>query len=158
MPGSLPELAQSSQYNPYEAFTSRANVMQAWSSYGLLWTTVHDILGVVPDVPDQSVAVVPDLPSAWPTGTVQHLRVGGDQLSVSASQSGGRFQTTVGGAQHLALTLGAVIPAGSSVASVTLDGRPVSYSTTAAHRGEEVLVTVPGGSDGTRSLVVQTSG
>ena len=36
MPGALPELAQSSQYNPYEAFTSRANVMQAWSSYGLL--------------------------------------------------------------------------------------------------------------------------
>ena len=31
MPGSLPELAASAQYNPFEAFTSRANVMQAWS-------------------------------------------------------------------------------------------------------------------------------
>src|SRR6201987_997880 len=48
MPGSLPELAASAQYNPFEALTSRANVMQAWSSYGLLWTVVNDLLGVSP--------------------------------------------------------------------------------------------------------------
>ena len=33
MPGSLPELAASAQYKPFEPFTSRANVMQAWSGY-----------------------------------------------------------------------------------------------------------------------------
>ena len=57
MPGALPELAASAQYNPFEAFTSRANVMQAWSSYGLLWTTVHDLLGVNPDVPAGTLSV-----------------------------------------------------------------------------------------------------
>jgi hypothetical protein len=58
MPGSLPELAASAQYNPFEAFTSRANVMQAWCSYGVMqawcsygvmWTVVNDLLGVTPD-------------------------------------------------------------------------------------------------------------
>ena len=37
MPGSLPELAASAQYNPFEPFTSRANVMQAWSSCRTTW-------------------------------------------------------------------------------------------------------------------------
>ena len=63
MPGSLPELAASAQYNPFEAFTSRANVMQAWSSYGVMWTVVNDLLGVTPDVPHNSVAVIPDVPT-----------------------------------------------------------------------------------------------
>ena len=157
MPGSLPELAQSSQYNPYEAFTSRANVMQAWSSYGLLWTTAHDILGVVPDAPDHSLAVVPDLPSSWPTASVQHLDVGADQLAVQASQGGGSFTTDVTGAQGLALTIGAVIPSGSSVSSVTLDGQPVQYQTTTTHRGVEVAVNDPDSSGALQSLVVKTS-
>jgi hypothetical protein len=157
MPGALPELAQSSQYNPYEAFTSRANVMQAWSSYGLLWTTAHDILGVVPDVPDQTVTVAPDLPSSWPTASVQHLDVGSDQLAVQAAQGSGAFTTEVSGAQGLALTIGAVIPSGSTVSSVTLNGQPAQYSTVTTHRGVEVLVTDPDSSGAAQSLVVQTS-
>lgn len=158
MPGSLPELAQSAQYNPYEAFTSRANVMQAWSSYGLLWTTADDILGVLPDVPSHSLSVVPDLPASWPTASVGHLAVGSDQLAVRASQGVGRLTTDVSGAQGLALTVGAVIPQGSSVSSVTLDGRAVRYRTVTTHRGVEVLVGVPGRSGAPHSLVVQTSG
>lgn len=157
MPGSLPELAQSSQYNPYEAFTSRANVMQAWSSYGLLWTTAHDILGVQPDAPGHSLTVAPDLPSSWPTASVQHLGVGSDQLSVSASRGSDRVETDVSGAQGLALTIGAVIPPGSSVSSVTLDGRPVAHTTSTTNRGTEVLVTDPDSSGTEQSLVIQTT-
>jgi hypothetical protein len=157
MPGSLPELAQSSQYNPYEAFTSRANVMQAWSSYGLLWTTAHDILGVVPDAPAHSLTVVPDLPSSWPTASVQHLDVGSDQLAVQAGQGGGSITTEVSGAQGLALTIGAVIPSGSSVSAVTLNGQPAQYQTVSTHRGVEVLVTDPDCSGAPQSLAVETS-
>jgi hypothetical protein len=158
MPGALPELAKSSQYNPYEAFTSRANVMQAWSSYGLLWTTAHDILGVWPNAPHHSLTVVPDLPSSWSTASVRHLAVGSDQLGVQARQGGGRFETAVSGAKGLELTIGAVISTGSSVTSVTLDGRKVPYRTVMTHRGIEVLVSTPGRSAAQRSLVVQTSG
>jgi glycogen debranching enzyme len=157
MPGALPELAQSSQYNPYESFTSRANVMQAWSSYGLLWTTAHDILGVVPDAPDHSLTVVPDLPSSWPTASVQHLDVGSDQLALQAGQGNGSFTTQVSGASGLALTIGAVIPSGSTVSSVTLNGQPAQYRTVTTHRGVEVVVTDPDSSGASQSLVVQTS-
>lgn len=148
MPGSLPELAASAQYNPFEPFTSRANVMQAWSGYGLLWTTVHDLLGVVPDVPRHSVAVVPEVPASWPKLSVRDLRVGRDSLTETASHSvaksgGSTYQTVVSGARGLSLTIGAVVPAGSPVASVTLDGHRVHFRQQASHRGLAVTVTDP---------------
>ena len=98
MPGSLPELAASAQYNPFEAFTSRANVMQAWSSYGVMWTVVNDLLGVTPDVPQRTVAVVPEVPASWPSLSVSRLRVGSQDLAVNASHQAGTYRTQVSGA------------------------------------------------------------
>jgi hypothetical protein len=157
MPGSLPELAASAQYNPFEAFTSRANVMQAWSSYGLLWTVVNDLLGVSPDVPGRSVAVVPEVPPSWPGLSVRDLRVGGSALAESASHSGDVYQTEVSGASGLALTIGSVLPAGAAPQSVTLNGQPVSYQRVSSHRGLEILVSVPHPA-AHETLVVQAAG
>jgi hypothetical protein len=157
MPGSLPELAASAQYNPFEAFTSRANVMQAWSSYGLLWTSVHDLLGVSPDVPDRSVAVVPEVPPSWPRLAVSNLRVGGNNLAESAGHSGNTYQTEVSGAGGLALTIGTVLPAGATPRSVTLNGQPASYQRVTSNRGPEVLVSVPHPA-ASETLVVQAAG
>jgi hypothetical protein len=157
MPGALPELAASAQYNPFEPFTSRANVMQAWSSYGLLWTVVSDLLGVSPDVPAGSVAVVPEVPGSWPRLSVSDLRVGRDRLAETASQSGGSYRTVVSGARGLVLTIGAVLPAGSKVGSVTLNGGPAHYRLVPGHRGLAVEVTVARPS-GQQVLTVRTAG
>jgi hypothetical protein len=143
MPGALPELAASSQYNPFEAFTSRANVMQAWSSYGLLWTVVNDLLGVSPDVPAHSVAVIPEIPPSWPTISVSDLHVGTGTLAETASHNGAGYSTTVTGAQGLALTIGVVLPAGAKAHSVTLNGSPVAYQLVTTNRGTAVEVSVP---------------
>jgi hypothetical protein len=143
MPGSLPELAASAQYNPFEAFTSRANVMQAWSSYGLLWTVVNDLLGVSPDAPAGSVSVVPEIPPSWPSMSVQNLHVGTATLGETASRQGTAYQTEVTGAQGLALTIGAVLAAGATVHAVTLNGVPVHYQLVTTHRGTAVEVSVP---------------
>jgi hypothetical protein len=156
MPGSLPELAASAQYNPFEPFTSRANVMQAWSGYGLLWTAVHDLLGVIPDVPQRSVAVLPEVPASWPKLSVSDLRVGHNTLAESASHSGSTYQTVVSGAQGLSLTIGAVVPAGSSVASVTLNGHPVHYRLVPSNRGLTVEASAANGASET--LTVQLKG
>jgi hypothetical protein len=157
MPGSLPELAASAQYNPFEAFTSRANVMQAWSSYGLLWTTVTDLLGVSPDVPDHSVAVVPEVPPSWPKLAVSDLKVGDNALAESASRNGNTYQTEVSGAGGLALTIGAVLPAGATPKSVTLNGQPVSYQRMSSNRGLEIRVSVPDPA-ASETLVVKAAG
>ncbi len=143
MPGSLPELAASAQYNPFEAFTSRANVMQAWSGYGLLWTVVNDLLGVTPDAPARSVAVVPEIPPSWPVMSVGNLHVGTDTLGETASRHGAAYRTEVTGAQGLALTIGTVLATGATVHSVTLNGTPVAYHLVTTHRGTAVEVSVP---------------
>jgi hypothetical protein len=157
MPGSLPELAASKQYNPFEPFTSRANVMQAWSSYGLDWTVVNDLLGVTPDVPRHAVAVVPEVPASWPSLSVSNLRVGSGSLAVTASHRAGAYRTQVSGAGGLSLTLGTVLPAGAKPASVTLNGKPVHYQQVATTRGNavEVTVTAPAAQE---MLAVQTTG
>jgi hypothetical protein len=157
MPGALPELAASAQYNPFEAFTSRANVMQAWSSYGLLWTVMHDLLGVSPDAPGRSVAVVPEVPPSWPRLAVSDLRVGGSALTENASRSGDSYRTEVSGAGGLALTIGTVLPAGAPPRSVTLNGQPVPYQRVSSHRGLEILVSVPHPA-ADEVLVVQAAG
>jgi hypothetical protein len=156
MPGSLPELAASAQYNPFEPFTSRANVMQAWSSYGLLWTVVNDLLGVSPDAPAHSVAVVPEVPPAWPAMSVGNLRVGNAILGERASHRGAAYRTEVTGSHGLALTIGTVLAAGARVHSVRLNGAPVPYRLVTTHRGTavEVLVPHPGAAE---SLRVQAS-
>jgi hypothetical protein len=157
MPGSLPELAASAQYNPFEAFTSRANVMQAWSSYGVLWTTVNDLLGVTPDVPQRSVTVVPDVPATWPSLSVSRLRVGNDQLAVTASHQAGDYRTQVSGATGLRLTIGTVLPTGAKPKSVTLNGHKVAFKLVTTTRGTavEVPVKVPAPQ---QTLAVQTAG
>jgi hypothetical protein len=143
MPGSLPELAASSQYNPFEAFTSRANVMQAWSGYGLLWTVVNDLLGVTPDAPAGSVAIVPEVPSSWPVMSVGNLHVGTSSLAETATRHGAAYRTQVTGAQGLSLTIGTVLASGTTVRSVTLNGVHVPYRLVTTTRGTAVEVTVP---------------
>jgi hypothetical protein len=157
MPGSLPELAASAQYNPFEPFTSRANVMQAWSSYGVLFTVVNDLLGIAPDVPRGSVAVVPEVPASWPSLSVSRLRVGGQDLAVTASHQAGGYRTEVSGAAGLALTIGTVLPAGATPQSVTLNGTKVPYHLVATPRGTavEVPVRVRAAQE---TLAVQTAG
>ena len=143
MPGALPELAASAQYNPFEALTSRANVMQAWSGYGLLWTVVNDLLGVTPNAPAHSVAVVPEVPSSWPAMSVGNLHVGTSTLAETATRHGAAYRTEVTGAQNLTLTIGTVLAAGATVHSVTLNGAHVPYHLVTTHRGTAVEVTVP---------------
>lgn len=158
MPGALPELAASAQYNPFEAFTSRANVMQAWSGYGLLWTVVNDLLGVSPDAPAHAVAVVPEVPTSWPVLSVGNLHVGSSTLGETASHHGAAYQTSVTGAQGLALTIGTVLSAGATVHSVTLNGAPVAYKLVTTHRGTAVEVSVPrAGSGSDEALSVEAS-
>ena len=98
MPGSLPELAASAQYNPFEAFTSRANVMQAWSSYGLLWTVVNDLLGRHPRRAAPFGRRGARRPASWPSLSVRDLRVGTSDLAVTASHQARRLPHPVTGA------------------------------------------------------------
>jgi hypothetical protein len=154
-PGALPELFDSPDYSYFQAFTGRAMVMQAWSSYGVEWPIVYHYLGIQPDVPNGQLVVIPELPSGWPTLAVSNIRVGNGTIAVSAKQNGGQYTTTLTAPTGYTVRIGYVIPAGTKPTSVTLGGTPVKYQTITTTRGNEVVVKTASGPNMTVVITAQ---
>jgi hypothetical protein len=154
MPGALPEISPSPEYDPFVDFRERAMFMQAWSSYGVQWPVIYQFLGIRPDVPAGSLSVVPAVPESWPGLSVQNLRVGSGTVVASASRSGKQYATVVSAPAGWKLTIGHTLPAGVTVLTVTLDGTPVQYNEVDTTRGREVRVETT--TDQRHTLVVTT--
>ncbi len=154
MPGALPEIAPSPEYDPFVDFRERAMFMQAWSSYGVQWPVIHHFLGIRPNAPARNLTVVPDVPHAWPGLSVSNLRVGGGTVEASASHEGNRYTTAVSASTPWKLTIGHTLPEGAQVQSVTLDGQPADYRKINTTRGLEVRVRA--NTDQRHTLIVTT--
>ena len=156
MPGALPEISPSPEYDPFVDFRDRAMFMQAWSSYGVQWPVIHHFLGIDPNVPASSLSVVPDVPESWPGLSVKDLKVGDGTMTASASRKGKRYTTQVFSAPAgWTLTIGHTLPAGATVKSVTLDGKSTTYDVVDTTRGREVHVKT---STGTSHTLTVTTG
>jgi glycogen debranching enzyme len=141
MPGALPEISPSPEYDPFVDFRDRAMFMQAWSSYGIQWPVIHHFLGIRPDAPTGSLTVVPDVPESWTEPiSVQNLQVGGGTVGASAWHDGNRYTTEVSASTRWKLTIGHTLPKGAQVQSVTLDGQQADYRAVETTRGLEVRV------------------
>ena len=129
----MPEILPSPDFvaNIDRPFNERSMVMQAWGAYGTLWPVVHQWLGVSPDMGRGRLAVVPQLPPDQASGLgVAPIRVGSGRIDVAArrtapSAGDTRYTTVVTRHRRAALTIGAVLPAGSRVARATVDGHRV---------------------------------
>ncbi|MBV9129169.1 MAG: hypothetical protein JO298_02145 [Verrucomicrobia bacterium] len=155
-PGALPEQMPSPDYVlfPFRPFSERTMVMQAWSSYGVLYPITHCFLGVEPHMDQGLLIVVPQLPSSLPCLSIQQLQIGKQSVTVAARRSEKLYVTEVTLPAECRLEIGHIVPANSSIASVTLNGRAVSYEMRSTHRGSEVVA--QGFTAGTYSLVIQT--
>jgi hypothetical protein len=148
-PGAMPEIAPSpdSPANIGRPFYDRSMSLQAWGAYGILWPVVHQQLGVDPDLGHGKVAVIPQLPEGQQKVAGSNIRVGLGSLDVSARLADKELRTDVKvkrvGAK---VTIGAVLPTGAQVKSVTLDGRSASYQLVTTTRGVEVQVAARGSS------------
>jgi hypothetical protein len=95
MPGALPEVLPSPDYEVFGDLHDRLMFMQAWSAYGVQWPIVHNFLGIRPDAPARTVTVAPSLPPGWRKLGIRNLRIGDDVISVSARRSGGTLTLDV---------------------------------------------------------------
>jgi glycogen debranching enzyme len=154
-PGALPELFPSPDYkyfsggNPFGG----AMVMQAWSSYGIHWPLEELYLGIQPDAPKKSLAVVPDLPSSWKELSIDHLKVGSDQIAVSVKVAGINYVTTVSAPAGWKLTIGYTFPVNTQIKSVRLNNSLAAYHIVNTNRGEEIHVETNSG--GTQEVRIQ---
>ena len=155
-PGALPEQMPSPGYLPFpfQPFTRRAMVMQAWSSYGVLYPIVHYFLGIQPHMPQRLIIVLPQLPSSLPHLSIQNLRVGDEILAVAAQHSDKLYVTEVTLPVGCRLEIGHTLPANASIESVTLNGKAADYEVRSSHRGSEIVAQVF--TAGSYRLVIQT--
>jgi hypothetical protein len=155
-PGALPEQMPSPGYLPFpfQPFTRRAMVMQAWSSYGVLYPIVHYFLGIQPHMPQRLITVLPQLPSSLPHLSIQNLRVGDEILAVAAQHSDKLYVTEVTVPVGCRLEIGHTLPANASIESVTLNGKAADYEVRSTHRGSEIVAQVF--TAGSYRLVIQT--
>lgn len=144
-PGALPELFDSPDYRYFGDFTTRAMVMQAWSSYGIEWPVIYHFLGVRPDIPSREIRVLPELPPGWPTLSVNNIRIGAGTMGASATHNGTHYTTEASTPRGFQLKIGYALPPASVITSVTLNGRPSAYEVRDTHRGREVIVTTNSG-------------
>jgi hypothetical protein len=156
LPGAMPEIAPSPDFgsNIEKLFTERSMALQAWGTYGILWPVVHFQLGVSPDLGRNRLTVVPQVPAGQGKVYGRHIRLGSGAVDVSATRGGEQLRTVVRQTKRWRLTIGAVLPAGSRVDSVQLDGHRAGYRVVSTARGR-VLVTDGGNRAGTTKLVVR---
>ena len=165
MPGALPEILPSPDFGDAEnndrnidrCWTCRAMFMQAWGHYGTAWPVIHQQLGVRPSLGTGRLELVPQLPAGQTRIAGRNIRLGDDGFAeVRAERRGSRYTTTVTveDVDELKdLRVGATLPPGEEVDTVTLDGDRVRTSTVReTNRGVEV--TVPAPSSGRHVVVV----
>jgi hypothetical protein len=154
MPGAMPEIAPSPDFpaNIDHDFLSRSSVLQAWGAYGVLWPVVHQQLGVDPDLGHGRLSVVPQVPPGQRRIAGSDIRLGGGAVDVTATVSDKAVRVEVTQRLSAALSLGAVLPTGATVAAVMLDGHPVAFHVVSTARGTEVVVDA--GAGGHHTLVV----
>ena len=156
-PGALPELFPSPDYNYFSGGNpfGGAMVMQAWSSYGIHWPLEELYLGIKPDAPAKTLAVVPDLPGSWKELSINNLHVGPtDQIAVSVKRAGINYITTVSAPAGWSLTIGYTFPVNTQIKSVRLNNSPAAFQIVNTNRGEEIHV--PTNSGGTKEVRIQT--
>lgn len=166
-PGAMPEIfpsapggdpTQGIPPNINRCWTCRSMFMQAWGNYGTAWSVVAQQLGVRPFLGDGALQVVPQVPPDQPSVAGRNIRLGHGAVDVFAAHAGNRYETriTVDRLHLRSLEIGHTLPAGSTPASVLVDGqRAQNVDVRQTNRGVEVSVPVKG--DGPHTLVVTTA-
>lgn len=147
-PGAMPEIGPSPDFtaNIDQPFNERSSLEQAWGTYGVLWPVVHQQLGVDPQLGNGLLEVLPDVPSGQSTIAGKDIRIGTGAIDVTATHNGKSWTTTVTSQLSATLHVGATLPAGSSIVSVTLNGKTVAYTLRDTNAGRQVLVSTSCGS------------
>ena len=147
-PGTMPEIGPSPDFaaNVTLPFNERSSLEQAWGTYGVLWPVVHQQLGVDPQLGNGLLEVLPSVPPGQSTVSGSDIRVGTGSIDVSATHSGNTWTTTVKSSLTCTLHVGATLPAGSTVKSVTLNGASAAYVVRDTNSGRQVFISTSCGS------------
>jgi hypothetical protein len=155
-PGAMPEIFPSPDQgaNIDRCWTCRSMFMQAWGNYGTAWAVVHQWLGVQPDLGNDLVTFVPQVPQGQTTVQGKDIQLGRGSADVLATHAGNVYTTRVDVSHgvHADVVIGHTLPRGVTPTTVRLDGQVVhDFQVRQTNRGNEV--TVPA-DDGQHTLTI----
>jgi hypothetical protein len=138
MPGGLPEHHPPFYSKPDHPEWS-TNTLQLWGGYGLHFPLVYHFLGIQPDYPHGLLRVIPNVPRQWDSLSVDNVIIGReDRVGVSIIRKDGTLKVRICYTGKQRLECGGVIPPGSEVTSVVLQGKTLA-------RGDVGIRDRPGG-------------
>ncbi len=145
-PGIMPEIGPSPDFkaNVDQPFNERSSLEQAWGTYGVIWPIIHQQLGVDPQIGRGLLEVLPSVPSGQSKVAGNDIRIGNGRIDVEATHSGKTWTTVVRSHVSATLHVGATLPAGSKIQSVTLNGKKVAYKVRDTHAGRVTYVSTSG--------------
>jgi Mannosylglycerate hydrolase MGH1-like glycoside hydrolase domain len=137
-PGDVPEVLTGTYYR----LLDDAVPHQMFSEMTAIPGLVDGILGLNLDVPHHALKWSPDLPPSWPSVALRKFPFGQQKIDLELHQSSGLLAASIQptGTQPTQLEFSPALPMGSTVLSVTQDGKTLHYRV--ENRGSDVHVVV----------------
>ncbi len=76
----------------YEVSPDFGMVAQGWNIYAVAVPIVDHFFGIQPMAYDQEILISPNLPSTWPSGSLENVKVGDNEISISFERVGETIQ------------------------------------------------------------------
>ncbi|MEQ9232120.1 MAG: glycogen debranching protein, partial [Cyclobacteriaceae bacterium] len=76
----------------YEVSPDFGMVAQGWNIYAVAVPIVDHFFGIQPMAYDQEILISPNLPSTWPSGSFENVKVGDNEISISFERVGETIQ------------------------------------------------------------------
>ncbi|MCW5982148.1 MAG: hypothetical protein KIT09_28940 [Bryobacteraceae bacterium] len=133
--GAMPEALSGASYR----LLDRGVPHQMFSEHVAIPGLVYGIFGLDLDVPRRTLRWAPQLPPGWPEAALDRFAFGADRLNLRLVNAPGKLTAVVesSSAAPVDLEFAPALPAGSTVSAVTLNGRPLPFTTHNNHADVE---------------------
>ena len=124
-PGDMPEVLTGNYYR----LLDDAVPHQMFSEISTIPGLVDGILGLDLDVPNHALKWIPNLPPSWPSAALHRFPYGQERMDFELRQGSGLLTASIRStsSQAVRLQFSPALPMGSTVLSVSQDGKPVHY-------------------------------
>ncbi len=79
----------------YEVSPDFGMMAQAWNIYAVETPVISHFFGITPDAGNKQIRLQPEFPSQWKHGSIENLKVGGNNISIAIAANGNEETYTI---------------------------------------------------------------
>lgn len=137
--GSIVETLNGKAYKP-----NGVCYLQGWSETMCIQAAIEEMLGYKPDVMSGEISLSPAFPANWDSLNAENLRYGSQTFKMRFMRTGGSYiyDLQTAGKKPIRVKLSPVLPLGSDVKGVWINGERANYGL--SEKGDGMQVLIPG--------------